>query len=104
MDDREWITVAMDALSRGDSVQVRPHGHSMRGRINDGSLVTLAPCQPDDLAIGDVVLVRVRGWLIVLHQIIGIESERFQIGTVKGRSDGWVTAADIFGWVVSVTE
>ena len=67
MGDREWATVAFDALMRGDSVQVRPRGHSMQGRIDDGSLVTLEPCRPEELAIGDIVLARVRGWLLVLH-------------------------------------
>ena len=104
MDEREWAAVAFQALARGDSVRVRPRGHSMRGLIEDGSLVTLEPCRADELAIGDVVLARVRGWLLVLHEIRGVELDRFQIGTVAGRSDGWVTAADIFGRVVVVAE
>ena len=104
MDEREWVTVAVEALARGESVQVRPRGHSMRGRIDDGSLVTLAPCRADELAVGDIVLARVRGWLLVLHQVVGVEPGRFQIGTAAGRSDGWVSAADIFGRVVGVAE
>jgi hypothetical protein len=52
--------------------------------------------------VGDIVLARVRGWLLVLHQIVGREPGRFQIGTTAGRADGWVTAADIFGRVVAV--
>ncbi len=102
MGEREWATVAFESLVRGESVQVRPRGHSMRGRIDDGALVTLEPCRADELVVGDIVLARVRSWLLVLHQVIGIESGRFQIGTVAGRSDGWVSAADIFGRVVAV--
>lgn len=104
MGDREWTSVAVEALARGESVQVRPRGHSMRGRIEDGSLVTLATCVPDDLAVGDIVLARVRGWLLVLHQVVGVEAGRFEIGTTAGRSDGWVSAADIFGRMVAVVE
>ncbi len=104
MGEREWATVAFEALARGESVQVRPRGHSMRGRIDDGSLVTLVPCLPDELAVGDVVLARVRGWLLVLHQIVGIEPGRFLIGTTAGRSDGWVSSTDIIGRVVAVAE
>lgn len=99
MDDREWATVAVEALTRGESVQVRPRGHSMRGRIEDGSPVTLTPCDPNELAVGDIVLVRVRGWLVVLHQIFAIEGGRYLIGTTAGRQDGWVTTEDVFGRV-----
>jgi hypothetical protein len=71
----------------------------MRGRINDGDLV---PCRPDELRAGDIVLVRVRGWLLVLHQILEREGDRFLIGTTVGRSDGWVSAGEVFGRVVQV--
>jgi hypothetical protein len=102
MTERAWASLAIDALLRGESVQVRPRGHSMWPRIDDGALVTLEPCRANELAVGDIVLARVRGWLLVLHQVTAIESGRFQIGTAAGRSDGWVSADDIFGRVVSV--
>lgn len=102
MADREWAAISLEALSRGESVQVRPRGHSMRGRIDDGALVTLVPCDSNELAVGDVVLVRVRGWLLVLHQIVAIEASRFLIGTTAGRQDGWVSADDVFGRVADV--
>lgn len=102
MDSREWAVIALNALSRGESIQVRPRGNSMRGRIEDGALVTLVPCDPGELAVGDVVLVRVRGWLLVLHQIVAVEQGRFLIGTTAGRQDGWVSARDVFGRVADV--
>ncbi len=104
MGEREWATVAAEALARGESVQVRPTGRSMRPRIQDGALVTLEPCRADELVVGDIVLARVRGWLLVLHQVVGVEPGRFQIGNTAGRSDGWVSAADVFGRVVAVAE
>lgn len=104
MDDRAWAVIAFESLARGEPVQVRPRGHSMRGRIDDGALVTLEPCRADALAVGDIVLARVRGWLLVLHQVIGIEPGRFEIGTMAGRSDGWVSAGDIFGRVTAIAE
>lgn len=103
MEGREWAEVARQALAQGQSVQVRPRGQSMRGRINDGDLVTLAPCRPEELEVGDVVLVRVRGWLLVLHQILDRQEDRFLIGTTAGRADGWTSAAEIFGRVVQVS-
>lgn len=50
------------------------------------------------------MLVRVRDWLVVLHQILNLKPGEFEIGTVTGRSDGWVSATDIFGRVVTVDE
>ena len=66
------------------------------------ALALAPPCRADEVAVGDIVLARVRGWLLVLHQVIGLEPGRFQIGTTSGRSDGWVSAADIFGRVAAV--
>jgi hypothetical protein len=104
VEGREWAEIARESLSRGETVQVRPRGHSMRGRIEDGALVTLAPCRPEEVRPGEVVFVRVRGWLFVLHLVLDIKEDRFHIGTTAGRSDGWVDAADIFGRVVAVAE
>ena len=56
-----WAAFAKEALRRGETVQVKPRGHSMKGKVNDGALVTLEPCNPDDLVVGDIVLVRVHG-------------------------------------------
>ena len=36
-----WVTNAKEALRRGETVQVRPRGHSMSGKVNDGDY--LAP-------------------------------------------------------------
>jgi hypothetical protein len=74
----------------------------MRGRIGDGDLVTLEPCRPEELVAGDLVLVRVRGWLVVLHQVLERDADRFLIGTTAGRSDGWVSAREVLGRVVRV--
>jgi hypothetical protein len=52
-----WANFAMERLQKGETVQIRPSGHSMTGRVNHKDLVTLAPCDPDELAVGDIVLV-----------------------------------------------
>ena len=56
-----WAHHAIEALGRGETAQVRPRGHSMKGKVPDGALVTLAPCDPATLPPGAVVPVRVRG-------------------------------------------
>lgn len=101
----DWSTEAVAALQRGLSVQVRPRGHSMTGRIGDGDLVTLAPCRAEGLAVGDVVLVRVQGKRfshVVLHGILSVEGERLLIGSNQGRVDGWVDRGDVYGIVTQV--
>lgn len=98
----DWSTEAVAALQRGSSVQVRPRGYSMTGRISDGDLVTLAPCRAENLAAGDIVLVRIQGKRfshVVLHAILSVEGERLLIGSHSGRVDGWVDRGDIYGIV-----
>ena len=47
----------------------------MKGKVNDGALVTLEPCDPDTVAVGDVVLVRVHG-TDYLHLVKAIDRGR----------------------------
>jgi len=96
-----WANFAIERLRQGETVQIRPKGHSMRGRVNDGDLVTLEPCEADKLAVGDVVLVRVNG-NVYLHLIKAINGRRFQIGNNRGRINGWVGANAIYGKAVKV--
>ncbi|HEY6331204.1 MAG TPA: hypothetical protein VI756_17890 [Blastocatellia bacterium] len=64
--------------------------------MNDGATVTLSPCDPAALAVGDVVLVRVSG-NVYLHLIKAIQGNRFQIGNNLGRINGWVGPKAIYG-------
>ena len=73
----------------------------MKGRVNDGDLVTVAPCAPDSLAVGDIVLVRVRG-RDFLHLVKARDGERFQIGNNRGGINGWVGGNSIFGKAIKV--
>jgi len=41
-----WAKYAIEALQRGEVTMIRPRGHSMKGKVNDGDLVTIAPCDP----------------------------------------------------------
>ena len=91
-----WATHAIEKLQQGETAQVRPHGHSMRGKVNDGDRVTLAPCDPDTLAVGDIVLVKVKGH-VYLHLIKAKAKGRFLIGNNRGGINGWVGAHSIYG-------
>jgi hypothetical protein len=91
-----WATHAKEALRRGETVQVRPRGHSMSGKVNDGDRVTLAPVDPATLKVGDIVLVRVHG-ADYLHLIKAIDRSRFLIGNNRGGVNGWVGPHAIYG-------
>lgn len=34
-----WAKFAIEALQRGETTQIKPRGHSMKGKVNDGDLV-----------------------------------------------------------------
>ena len=40
-----WAKFAIEKLKQGETVQIRPRGHSMKGKVNDGERVTVAPCK-----------------------------------------------------------
>ena len=96
-----WAKFAKEALARGETVQIRPRGHSMTGRVNDGDLVTVAPCDPATLEVGDVVLVRARG-ADYLHLIKARDANRFLIGNNRGGTNGWVGPQAIYGKAIRV--
>jgi len=96
-----WAKYAKEALARGETVQIRPRGHSMMGKVNDGDLVTVEPCDPSTLTVGDIVLVRVHG-NDYLHLIKAMDRERFQIGNNRGGINGWVGPHSIYGKVTKV--
>ena len=96
-----WALFAKEALRKGETVQVKPRGHSMRGKVDDGDLVTLEPVMPETLAVGDIVLVRVHG-RDYLHPVKAIDNGRFQIGNNRGGINGWVGSNGIYGKAVRV--
>ncbi|MBB6052380.1 hypothetical protein [Armatimonas rosea] len=98
-----WAKFAIEGLQRGETVQIRPRGHSMKGRVNDGQLVTVAPVALSELSVGDVVQVRCNG-KDYLHLIKAIDGERFQIGNNRGGINGWVGKHTIYGKAIKIGE
>lgn len=105
MAKNDWAAEAIENLLKGETAQVRPYGKSMEPLVFSGQLVTLKPVITEtELFSGDIVLVNVRG-TIYLHKITAIiypPDERFRISNNKGRNNGWVIRADIFGKCVKV--
>lgn len=100
-----WAKRAIAELQAGRATHCRPHGGSMRGRIESGQRVTLDPrLEP---GIGDAVLCRCRGNVYV-HLIKAVQGHgdrrRFLIGNNLGKINGWVGRAAIFGVVTEVRD
>lgn len=96
-----WAKVAIEALRGGREVQIRPRGHSMSGKVNDGDLVTLAPVVYGELAVGDVVLVHVHG-RDYLHLVKAMDGQRLLIGNNRGGTNGWVGPQAVYGKAVRI--
>jgi hypothetical protein len=95
-----WATEYIARLQRGETVQFRPRGHSMRGKIESGQLCTVVPTT-DVLHVGDIVLCKVNGQQY-LHLIKAVQGDRYQIGNNRGRVNGWVSRNCIYGKCVRV--
>jgi hypothetical protein len=91
-----WASGHISRLQRGETVQFRPRGQSMKGKIESGQLCTVAPVDPRTLQVGDIVLCRVNGQQY-LHLVKAIQGSRFLIGNNRGRINGWVSGNAIYG-------
>jgi hypothetical protein len=96
-----WVNEARARLAAGEEVQIRPQGGSMRGRIESGQLVTLAPVRPEDVRADDVVLVEWKGNYL-LHLVKEVRGDQLLLGNNLGKVNGWVAASAVVGKVVAV--
>jgi hypothetical protein len=98
-----WAIRYIEGLRAGQTVQFRPRGNSMVGRIKSGQLCMVAPVRPETLQVDDIVLCKVNG-REYLHLVKAISGARFQIGNNRGLINGWVGANAIFGILVRVED
>src|SRR4051812_18601346 len=98
-----WASGYIQRLKSGETVQFRPRGASMAGRIASGQLCTVQPVDPATLRVGDIVLCKVGG-AEYLHLIKAIQGPRFQIANNRGHINGWITASGVFGLCVRVED
>jgi hypothetical protein len=96
-----WATGYIERLQRGETVQFRPRGHSIRGRVDPLALCTVEPVGERALAVGDVVLCKVGGQQY-LHLIKAIRGPSYQIGNNRGGINGWISRGNIYGLLVAV--
>lgn len=95
-----WADGHIAKLALGETVQFRPRGNSMTGKVNDGDLCTVEPISRAPV-VGDIVLCRVKGNQY-LHLVKAIQGPRFQIGNNRGGINGWITARQIYGRLIAV--
>lgn len=85
-------------VSAGSTVDFRPTGSSMVPLVASRDLVTVAPVDPGQVEVGDIVLARVAG-TVYLHLVTAVDAGRgrVQIGNNRGRVNGWTSHARVFG-------
>ena len=98
-----WIKEAINALASGEQAKVRPHGGSMRGRIESGQLVTISPATADDVNENGVVFIRWKG-NYMLHLVKEISEDGVLIGNNLGKINGWASRDDVLGVVIDVAD
>jgi SOS-response transcriptional repressor LexA len=90
----------VQTLATGKTVQCRPKGQSMIGRIESGQLITISPAKASDLKTGDIAFCRVNGhYYVHLVKAVG-QDGRLQIGNNHGHINGWTKA--VYGKVTKV--
>jgi hypothetical protein len=89
-----WADGHIARLAQGETVQFRPRGHSMTGKVNDGQLCTVTPLVGDhELVVGDIVLCRVKGSQY-LHLIKATTSRSSRSAPRSIASHGAATLSD----------
>jgi Peptidase S24-like len=101
MRDMGWASQHIAKLQAGETVQFRPRGNSMQGKIESGQLCTVEPVDPAVVEVGDIVLCKANGKQY-LHLVKAIQGDRFLIGNNRGRVNGWVSNNSIYGKCVRI--
>jgi hypothetical protein len=94
-----WADRAIKELQEGKTTTVKPHGNSMTGRVESGSLVTLEPVTISELQLNDIVLCKVKGNQY-LHLIKAMQEDRVLIGNNRGGINGWTR--NVYGRAIKV--
>jgi hypothetical protein len=96
-----WATQYIAQLQKGETVQFRPRGNSMSGKIEPGQLCTVKPVDPESLKVGDIVLCKVNGSQY-LHLVKAVQGNRLQIGNNRGRINGWISRDAVYGKCIRI--
>ena len=86
-----WADRAIKLLADGKQAMIKPHGESMKPKVESGATVTLEPITTEQLKVGDIVLCRVKG-RVMLHLVKAKQGQRVLIGNNHGHINGWTKA------------
>ncbi len=67
----EFARLALELLRRGASIRFRARGSSMSPAIGDGDVLTVTPCNPEGLRLGDMALYRNAAGSLFAHRVLG---------------------------------
>lgn len=73
----------------------------MAPKIRSRQQVDLVPRAGRPVTVGQVVLARVRGRLM-LHQVAAVDGHRVQIRNLRGHVNGWTDLDRVYGLAVAV--
>jgi len=97
-----WASNYIEQLKEKQTIQFRPRGNSMTGKINSGQLCTIEPVLDTTLLKkGDIVLCNVNGNQY-LHLIKSVKSTQYKIGNNKGNINGTINRTNIFGRCIKI--
>ena len=92
-----WASGYIKKLAKGETVEFRPKGNSMKPLIKSGDLVVVEPLSNEYvIEKGDIVLCKVKG-AHYLHLVSAIQGERLQISNNRGHVNGWISRNAIYG-------
>ncbi|RDJ35384.1 MAG: hypothetical protein DWQ19_11250 [Crenarchaeota archaeon] len=92
-----WAAKYIEQLKNGETVEFRPRGNSMQGKVENGQLCRVEPVK--NVEKNDIVLCKVKG-REYLHLVKAIQGSRYLIGNNKGGINGWIGINSIYGKLI----
>jgi len=80
----------LEALLRGETITVKPHGNSMTPLLKSGDPVTLKPITLSEVKKDDIVFCKVNGHFYI-HLVTAVKEGQVQISNNHGHVNGWTT-------------
>lgn len=101
-----WATHYIAKLKAGETVQFRPRGSLMQGKISSGQLVTVELITDyAALAVEDIVLCKVNGnEYLHLVKAISAGHKTFTIANNRGHTNGTIGRNGIYGRCVRIED
>lgn len=96
------ITLLRQRLSAGGQARLRVQGSSMLPLLRPGDTVCIAPCCPEHVRPGEIIIFQ-RGNTLITHRVLACSAHSLQTRGDSCRfSDAPIQAADILGRVVAI--